>query len=377
MPLQVGDGPRRASRKKGADADREGRGSSQGQLARDARGAQAVVREGRDGDSRERTGLERRRECTGRQVAGPRHRVRERRRRAEGFVLRAHRRGAESHGESQDENRRLRSHRGQRGVRRPGARRRACPRLGLGPRERERGCHRPRAPDRRVRRADPHDALVRLEGPETNDWPRHPVSRGRQRRGPQRGDALMQAQTAVVSAPSLTGRRALAVLAGVALVAIAAQIAIPLPGTPVPMTLQPLAVLLLGALLWPSLGAGSMILYLALGAAGLPVFTPYGLPGLARLVGPTGGYLLAYPVAAFAVGKIAGDGRRAARLALAAAAGLVLIHLGGLAQLAILTGSGSGAVRLGTLPFLAGDLAKLVIAVLLLRPTLRPVCARL
>ncbi len=176
----------------------------------------------------------------------------------------------------------------------------------------------------------------------------------------------MQAQTAVVSAPSLAGRRALAVLLGAALVAIAAQIAIPLPGTPVPMTLQPLAVLLVGALLGPGLGAGSMILYLALGAAGLPVFTPYGLPGLARLVGPTGGYLLAYPVAAFAVGKIAGDGRRVARLALAAAAGLVLIHLGGLAQLAILTGSGSGAVRLGTLPFLAGDLVKLVIAVLLL-----------
>src|SRR2546426_10909421 len=59
MPLQGGDGPRRASRKKGADADREGRGSPQGQLARDARGAQAVVREERNGDSGERTGLER------------------------------------------------------------------------------------------------------------------------------------------------------------------------------------------------------------------------------------------------------------------------------------------------------------------------------
>src|SRR5213076_1029493 len=188
-------------------------------------------------------------------------------------------------------------------------------RVGLGPRERERGRHRPRPPDRRLRRAYPHDARVRLEGPEANDWPRHPVSRGGERRGPQRGDALMQAQTAVVSAPSLAGRRALAVLLGAALVAIAAQIAIPLPGTPVPMTLQPLAVLLVGALLGPSLGAGSMILYLALGAAGLPVFTPYGLPGLARLVGPTGGYLLAYPVAAFAVGKIAGDGRRVPRIA--------------------------------------------------------------
>src|SRR5207302_22696 len=85
-------------------------------------------------------------------------------------------------------------------------------------------------------------AAVRLEGAEPNDRPRHPLSRGRQRRGPQRGDTLMQAQTAVVSAPSLTGRRVLAVLSGVALVALAAQIALPLPGTPVPLTLPPLAV---------------------------------------------------------------------------------------------------------------------------------------
>src|SRR2546423_12328716 len=116
----------------------------------------------------------------------------------------------------------------------------------------------------------------------------------------------MQAQTAVVSAPSLTGRRVLAVLSGVALVALAAQIAIPLPGTPVPMTLQPLAVLLVGGLLGPRLGAGSLLVYLALGAAGMPVFTPYGLPGVARLLGPTGGDLRAPPPPAVAVGRLVG-----------------------------------------------------------------------
>ena len=147
----------------------------------------------------------------------------------------------------------------------------------------------------------------------------------------------MQAQTAVASPLPLAARRVIAVLLGAALVAIAAQIAIPLPGTPVPMTLQPLAVLLVGGLLGPGLGASAMLFYLALGAAGLPVFTPFGLPGVARLLGPTGGYLLAYPVAAFVVGRIAGDGRRLARLALAALAGIVLIHLGGLAQLVMLT----------------------------------------
>ncbi len=187
----------------------------------------------------------------------------------------------------------------------------------------------------------------------------------------------MQAQTAVVSAPSLTGRRALAVLAGVAVVAIAAQIAIPLPGTPVPMTLQPLAVLLVGGLLGPRLGAGSLLLYLALGAAGLPVFTPFGVPGVGRLFGPTGGYLLAYPIAASAVGRLAADGRRWSRVTLAVFVGLALIHVGGLAQLLIITHSLRDAARLGTLPFLAGDLAKLVMAVLVLRPTVSPLRARL
>src|SRR5437879_2175618 len=192
----------------------------------------------------------------------------------------------------------------------------------------------------------------------------------------------MQAQTAVVSAPSLAGRRALAVLLGAALVAIAAQIAIPLPGTPVPMTLQPLAVLLVGGLLGAPLGALSMVLYLAMGAAGRPVFTPtVPLIGVARLFGPTGGYLLAYPVAAWVVGRFSDPGWQPgvnkpawARVTVAGVAGPVLIHLGGLAQLAILTGSLSAAARFGTWPFLLGDLLKLAVLVPVLTkltPTIR------
>jgi biotin transport system substrate-specific component len=187
----------------------------------------------------------------------------------------------------------------------------------------------------------------------------------------------MQAQTAVVSAPSLTVRRVLAVALGTALVTMAAQIAVPLPGTPVPLTLQPLAVLLVGGLLGPGLGTSSLILYLGLGAIGLPVFTPYGAPGIARLLGPTGGYLLAYPFAAYAVGRLAADGRSWLRVALAACAGLALIHLGGLAQLLILTHNLRDAARFGTLPFIAADLVKLVVAVLILRPTVSPLRARL
>jgi len=91
------------------------------------------------------------------------------------------------------------------------------------------------------------------------------------------------------------GARVLAVVLGAVLVALAAQVSIPLPGTPVPMTLQPMAVLLVGGLLGARFGALSMILYLAMGAAGLPVFTPSPLllPGIGRLFGQTGGYLLA------------------------------------------------------------------------------------
>src|SRR3954467_11410673 len=97
------------------------------------------------------------------------------------------------------------------------------------------------------------------------------------------------------------GVRAVAVVLGALVGAGAAQVSIPLPGTPVPMTLQPMAVLLVGGLLGARLGALSMILFLAMGAAGLPVFTPSPLllPGIARLFGQTGGYLLAYPVAAW------------------------------------------------------------------------------
>src|SRR6266480_5285217 len=170
------------------------------------------------------------------------------------------------------------------------------------------------------------------------------------------------------------GVQVLAVVLGAVLVAAAAQAAVPLPGTPVPMTLQPMAVLLVGGLLGGPLGALSMILYLAMGAAGLPVFTPtVPLVGFARLFGPTGGYLLAYPLAAYAVGRLA-DVPTWRRVTLALLAGLVLIHLGGLAQMAIITGSISGAAQLATWPFLLGDLLKIAVLVPVLTqltPTIR------
>jgi len=120
------------------------------------------------------------------------------------------------------------------------------------------------------------------------------------------------------------------VLTFAALTAIGAQIEI--PHTPVPFTLQTFFVLLSGALLGPWLGACSMIVYLAAGFAGLPVFSSMGF-GLARIIGPTGGYLLAFPVAAFTVGYLAGRRPGLARLLLSMTAALLVIFSLGTLQL--------------------------------------------
>ena len=154
--------------------------------------------------------------------------------------------------------------------------------------------------------------------------------------------------------------------------ALASQIAVPIPGTPVPITLQPLVVVLAGLWLGPVAGAASMLLYLTAGAVGLPVFSPFGAPGLARFVGPTGGYLIAYPFAAFVAGLLA---RRATSLLgrwLAALAGTAVLLLGGLAQLAIISGSLTQAWPLAIHPFVALDAVKALVAALLVpRSTLR------
>jgi biotin transport system substrate-specific component len=161
--------------------------------------------------------------------------------------------------------------------------------------------------------------------------------------------------------------RASAVLFMAALTAAAAQLTVPLPFTPVPLTLQPMIVLLGGAALGSRLGASSQMLYLAAGIAGLPVFAVAPLPpGLGRLLGPTGGYLLCYPLAAFVAGWLAERGfdRRYLPSIAAMAAGLGVIFAGGVLWLAygpVPVGL-TAALQLGFYPFLPMDLLKLCAA---------------
>ena len=164
---------------------------------------------------------------------------------------------------------------------------------------------------------------------------------------------------------TLTRDRRLAIVgvAGfVVALAAASQIAIPIPGTPVPITLQPMIVVLAGLMLGPGFGAASMVLYLAFGAAGVPVFAPIGLPGIARFAGPTGGYLIAYPVAAAVAGMLAQRFPTLLGRWIASLAGITTLFVGGLSWLAILDGSASRAIALGLTPFALLDIVKAFIA---------------
>jgi biotin transport system substrate-specific component len=168
--------------------------------------------------------------------------------------------------------------------------------------------------------------------------------------------------------------RIAAVLFVTVLTAAAAQVSIPLPFTPVPLTLQPMIVLLGGAALGSRLGMTSQVLYLLAGIAGLPVFaTSPTLPqGVLRLLGPTGGFLMAYPFAAFLTGWLAERGfdRRYITSILAMTAGLALVFTCGVSWFAWFarpTAVGlSAALNLALYPFIVVDLIKLVLVALVL-----------
>ena len=168
--------------------------------------------------------------------------------------------------------------------------------------------------------------------------------------------------TTVAIAVRTTRTRAIGILVAVAALALASQFALPLPGTPVPLTLQPLLVVLAGLVLGPIDAAVAMVIYLGLGAAGLPVFSPVGAPGIARLLGPTGGYLLAWPIAAAVTGWLGAGRESFATRSLAAMAGILVMYVGGIAQLTVLSGSLATAAVIGALPFVAADAVKALVA---------------
>jgi biotin transport system substrate-specific component len=181
-----------------------------------------------------------------------------------------------------------------------------------------------------------------------------------------RASAVVSFPTIVdrVAAPT-SGVRALAVLFVAVLTAAASQVSFPVPYTPVPFTLQPMVVLLGGAILGARLGASAQALYLMLGLAGMPVFAfaPDLPQGVLRLLGPSGGYLMAYPLAAFVTGALAQRGldRRFGTSLLAMAAGFGVIFGGGVLWLAKDLGV-PAAVALGVTPFVLVDAVKVAAA---------------
>lgn len=159
-------------------------------------------------------------------------------------------------------------------------------------------------------------------------------------------------------------RQVALVVGGSLLVALCARITIPLPFTPVPLTVQNFGVLLVGLLLGSRRGFAALALYLAEGAMGMPVFSPMGPGGIAQLFhGATGGFLLTYPVVAWVAGYVMENGRKSfARAALGGLLGELVLFTGGLAWLAVLTHSVAQAFRWGLYWFLFAEVIKVMMA---------------
>jgi biotin transport system substrate-specific component len=146
-------------------------------------------------------------------------------------------------------------------------------------------------------------------------------------------------------------------------VALCARIYVPLPGTPVPLTVQNLGVLLVGLALGSRRGFAALALYLAEGAMGIPVFSPHGLGGIAQILGPTGGYLIAYPFVAALTGYIFERGKPTfARAAFASLAGEVLLFAFGISWLYVLTHSLARALSFGLYWFIFAEIIKIMLA---------------
>ena len=178
-----------------------------------------------------------------------------------------------------------------------------------------------------------------------------------------------ESQSAVAAAkrqaPSLAlPYQVMLVISGSLLVALAARVSMPLPFTPVPLTLSNFAVLLVGLLLGRRAGFAALALYLAEGAAGLPVFSPTGPGGIAQLLGPTGGYLMAYPMVAYLAGWIAERDRASfARSAVAATVAEIFLFVAGVSWLMVFFHAPlARAAQFGLYPFFFAEVMKSLLA---------------
>ena len=174
---------------------------------------------------------------------------------------------------------------------------------------------------------------------------------------------MQNSAQAVAARPLSVANRAALVVGASLFVALCAQVSVPLPFTPVPLTLANFAVLIVGLSLGSRAGFTALALYLAEGAMGLPVFSG-GAAGIGWLAGATGGYLMAYPIAAMLAGFIAERGtKNFVRFAIAAIVAEVVIFAGGLGWLARLAnGDVSLAARFGLYPFVFAEVMKVMVA---------------
>jgi biotin transport system substrate-specific component len=163
--------------------------------------------------------------------------------------------------------------------------------------------------------------------------------------------------------PRIAWKTAIAVVLATALVAICAHIAMPVGFTPIPVTMQTFAVLLLGLLFSPGAAFACLALYLVEGAFGLPVFSPHGPGGIAQLLGPSGGYLLSYPFAAALASLLYRRGQRFVVAIAAAGLASILILAAGATWLGLLSHLRFSVIFAQSIaPFLFGDAVKVVAA---------------
>lgn len=173
----------------------------------------------------------------------------------------------------------------------------------------------------------------------------------------------MRTATQTVKSPALAGAMEVGLVVGASLfVALCSKLSVPLPFTPVPLSMSNFAVLLVGMVLGPVRGATALALYLVEGASGMPVFSA-GPGGIAQLTGPTAGYLFAYPIVAAIAGSLGARWKKFAGYVLAGVAAEIVLFAFGVAWLmAAWHASFAQATAFGAVPFLFAEIMKIALS---------------